>query len=156
MIEIDIPGYRIFQLHNLVLDVNGTLAKDGQLIEGVKELLADIGKQLEIHMITADTHGRQEVVDRELKLTAVRIPVQDQAAAKLRYIEGLGEDSAVAVGNGANDALMLERAALGIAVIGPEGAAGKAIQKSDIVATDIRFALELLLYPNRLIATLRR
>lgn len=156
MIEIDIPGYRIFQLHHLVLDVNGTLAKDGQLIEGVKELLADIGKRLEIHMITADTHGRQEMVDRELKLTAVRIPAQNQAESKLQYIGRLGEDSVVAVGNGANDALMLERAALGIAVIGPEGTAGKAIQRSEIVAADICSALELLLYPNRLIATLRR
>ena len=51
---------------------------------------------------------------------------------------------------------MLERAALGIAVLGPEGVAGITLQKADVVVPDIRSALELLLYPKRLIATLRR
>ncbi len=91
-----------------------------------------------------------------MNLAAILIPVQKQAEAKLDYIEKLGADTVVAVGNGANDAAMLERAALGIAVIGPEGAAAKTLQKADVVAPDIRSALELLLFPKRLIATLRR
>lgn len=156
MIEIDIPGYRAFRFQNLVLDVNGTIAKDGQLIQGTKELLAKLGAQLEVHMITADTHGRQETVNQQLNLTAVLIPVQKQSEAKLSYIEKLGADTVVAVGNGANDGAMLECAALGIAIIGPEGVAGITLQKADVVVPDIRTALELLLYPKRLIATLRR
>ncbi|HTY61962.1 MAG TPA: ATPase P [Acidobacteriota bacterium] len=156
MIEIDVPGYRKFRLSHLVLDVNGTIAKDGQLIDGVHELLAKLGSQIEVHMITADTHGRQEVINRQLNLTAVSIPVQKQAEAKLDYINKLGTDSVVAVGNGANDALMLEHAALGIGIIGAEGAAGITLQKADVVVTDTRSALELLLYPKRLMATLRR
>jgi soluble P-type ATPase len=51
---------------------------------------------------------------------------------------------------------MLERAALGIAIIGPEGASVLTLSKADIAAPDIRAALELLLFPRRLIATLRR
>lgn len=156
MIEIDVPGYKALQLQHLVLDVNGTIAKDGQLIEGTKELLAELGAQLQVHMITADTHGRQEAVNRHLNLIAVRIPVQKQAEAKLNYIETLGAGTVAAIGNGANDAAMLEHAALGIAVLGPEGAAGITLQKAQVVVCDIRSALELLLYPKRLIATLRR
>jgi soluble P-type ATPase len=34
MIEIDISGYKTLQLKHLVLDYNGTLACDGQLIDG--------------------------------------------------------------------------------------------------------------------------
>jgi len=156
MIEIDIPGLKTLRLQHIVLDVNGTIAKDGQLIEGAKELLAELGSQLEIHLITADTHGRQEAINRELNLAAVRIPDSKQAEAKLEYVNKLGKDSVVAVGNGANDALMLEQAALGIAILGPEGAAGTAIQKADVVVSDIRSALELILHSKRLIATLRR
>jgi P-type E1-E2 ATPase len=156
MIDVDIPGYRKFRFQHLVLDVNGTIAKDGQLIEGTKELLAELRAQLEVHMITADTHGQQEAINQQLNLTAVRIPVQKQAEAKLDYIEKLGTETVVAVGNGANDAAMLEHAALGIAILGPEGAAGMTFQKADVVVSDIRSALELLLYPKRLIATLRR
>jgi soluble P-type ATPase len=51
---------------------------------------------------------------------------------------------------------MLERAALGIVIVGPEGCASITHAKSDVVAPHIRAALELLLYPKRLIATLRR
>ncbi|MCS7003502.1 MAG: ATPase P, partial [Dehalococcoidia bacterium] len=59
-------------------------------------------------------------------------------------------------GNGANDVAMLERAAIGVAVIGPEGAASSAIAAADVVTIAIADALDLLRYPRRLIATLRR
>jgi soluble P-type ATPase len=156
MIEINIPGTNPLQLRHLVLDVNGTIAKDGQLIEGIPELLAELRKKLEIHLVTADTHGRQQALDRILQVKATIIPLQNQAQAKLDYIAGLGTGSVAAIGNGANDAAMLEGAALGIAVIGPEGAAVESLLKAKVVVSDIRTGLELLLFPKRLIATLRR
>jgi P-type E1-E2 ATPase len=156
MIEIKIPGYATYRLRHIVLDVNGTIAKDGHLLEGVRELFAELSSGLEIHLITADTHGNQEELDRILGLTAARIPVRDQAKAKLDYVEQLGKDEVVAIGNGANDAAMLEHAALGIVVLGPEGSAVEALMKAKVVVPDIGTALELLLHPKRLIATLRR
>jgi len=156
MITVEIPGFRSFKFRHLVLDVNGTLAKDGRLIEGTVPLLEELRSKLDIHLVTADTHGKQEAINRTLSMEAVKIPVENQAKAKLDYIERLDADTVVAVGNGANDAAMLERAALGIAVIGPEGAAMESVLKADIAAPDIRSALELLLFPKRLMATLRR
>jgi P-type E1-E2 ATPase len=156
MIEVEIPGYKKFCFRHLVLDVNGTLAEDGNLIGGVAVLIEALRTKLEIHLVTADTHGKQQTINHELKLKAVRIPAENQAGAKLEYIEKLGTGAVVAVGNGANDAAMLEGAALGIAVVGPEGAASISVFKADIVASDIRAALELLLFPKRMMATLRR
>ena len=156
MIEIIIPGANPLQLKHLVLDVNGTIAKDGQVIKGVTEMLDQLRKEVDLHLVTADTHGRQEEIDRILQVAAIRIPPQNQAQAKLDYIEHLGAEGVAAVGNGANDAAMLERAALGILVIGPEGTAAEALLKANVVVSDIRDALELLLFPKRLIATLRR
>jgi soluble P-type ATPase len=156
MIEIEVPGWVTYRFQHLVLDVNGTIAKDGNLLQGVQELLAELRTRLDIHLITADTHGKQDSLDRSLGITSVRIPVQNQAKAKRDYIERLGADTVVAVGNGANDASMLEGAALGIVIIGPEGSSIEALLKAKIAASDIQTALELLLYPKRLIATLRR
>jgi P-type E1-E2 ATPase len=156
MIEVEIPGFTRFHFAHLVLDVNGTIAKDGQLIQGVAELLATLGSRLNIHLITADTHGNQEKIDRQLSLAAVRIPRQDQVTAKLEYIEQLGVDKVAAIGNGANDAAMLEKAALGICVVGPEGSAVQALLNADVVVPDICAGLELLIHHKRLIATLRR
>jgi P-type E1-E2 ATPase len=156
MIEIDIPGYTAFRFEHLVLDVNGTLAKDGRLIRGVPAALKKLRSKIVIHMITADTHGKQEAIDRVLGLRAVRIPPGNQSRAKLEYIERLGADKVFAIGNGANDSEMLARAAVGVAIIGPEGAAAVSLLKARVVAPDIGAALELLIYPRRLIATLRR
>jgi soluble P-type ATPase len=156
MIEIDVPGFRKFRFRDLVLDVNGTIARDGEVIEGVPELLKKLQARLDLHLITADTHGKQSEIDTLLGVKAVSIPHTDQASAKLRYIEQLGKDEVAAIGNGANDFAMLGGAALGIAIIGPEGAAVEAVLNAKVVAPDIRTALEMLLYPKRLIATLRR
>ena len=156
MIDIVIPGAGRLCLRHLVLDVNGTVAKDGRLIDGVSELLETLRSGLDLHLVTADTQGTQETIDRVLRLTAFCIPPENQAQAKLNYIESLGANDVVAIGNGANDAAMLERAALSILVIGPEGAAVDSLLKAKVVVSDIRAALELLLFPKRLIATLRR
>ncbi len=153
MIELDIPGRGSYQLEHLVFDVNGTLAVDGILLEGVVERITALRAHLNIHLLTADTHGRQDVIDATLGLEAQRIGT---SAGKLRYVLDLGADRVVAIGNGANDVGMLRAAALGIAVLGPEGTAADAIDAADIVVPGIITALELLLNPRRIVATLRR
>jgi soluble P-type ATPase len=62
----------------------------------------------------------------------------------------------VAIGNGRNDVPIMQRAAVGIVVIGPEGAAREAAHAADILVRDIRDGLDLLLKPLRLKATYRR
>ena len=51
---------------------------------------------------------------------------------------------------------MLMSAAVGIAVLGEEGLASSAHQAADILARGIMEALDLLLNPIRITATLRR
>ncbi|MBN2339614.1 MAG: HAD family hydrolase [Acidobacteria bacterium] len=156
MIAIDIPGLGPLRLRHLVLDVNGTLALDGGLIGGVGERLRRLADELEIHLVTADTFGTTDSIARSLGLRSTLIPPGGQAEAKLAYVERLGADAVAAIGNGANDARMLERAALGIAVLGPEGAATAALLAAPVAVGGIHCGLDLLLHPRRLAATLRR
>lgn len=156
MISLDIPGRGEIQLENAVFDVNGTLAVDGILLPGVAGSLAVLGKQLKIHLLTADTHGKQGQIDRELGLKAVRIQAGGEARQKADYIRSLGRENTVAIGQGANDALMLESAVIGICLLSPEGTAQETLRAADLVFPDIGSALEALLKPARLIASLRR
>ncbi len=157
MIQIDIPGSRSLRLDHLVLDVNGTLAVDGLLLPGVAERLAKLRELLALHLLTADTHGRQTEIDSELGLKAVIMRTNaPEAEQKRDYVDNLVAERVVAIGNGENDRLMLRRAALGIAVLGPEGLALAALREADVLAPNIGAALDLLLNPRRLIATLRR
>lgn len=154
MLTIDIPGWGSYPIRHLVLDLNGTLALDGGLIPGVVERIRDLTPKLDIHVLTADTFGNAAKVCHGLPVTLHIIPKEDQTRAKQKYLRGLPLKT-VAIGNGRNDMGMLVDAALGIAVMGPEGASTEAVRAADVVTMSINDALDLLIYPDRLEATLR-
>ena len=156
MIELNIPGRGLIQLEHLVSDVNGTLAVDGLLLEGVSKSIRQLRDRLNIHLLTADTLGRQEMIDIQLNLQAVRIQPGDERQQKADYVASLGAESVVAIGQGANDAEMLRRAAIGICVLSKEGTATESLMSADILVPDIASAFELLEKPLRLLATLRK
>jgi soluble P-type ATPase len=156
MIELHIPGSGVLQLEHLVSDVNGTLAVDGTLSEGLPRLLAQLRDRLEIHLLTANTHGKQAVIDQQLNLRAVRLQPGDENGQKTAYVKNLGWEKVVAIGQGANDAGMLKAAALGICVLSIEGAAVETLLSADLVVPDIISALQLLEKPLRIVASLRK
>lgn len=155
MLEIDILGYRRLRFNHLVMDYNGTLAQDGTLLAGVAPRLEQLAKLLRLHVVTADTFGQVKANLDSLPCKVAILPVENQVQGKLAYIENLGRDQVVAIGNGRNDRLMLAAAALGIAVVQEEGAATETLLAADVVVSDVRSALDMLLFPKRLIATLR-
>ncbi|WP_027365512.1 HAD family hydrolase [Desulfotruncus alcoholivorax] len=155
MILVDIPGRGILELKHIVLDYNGTMAKDGILLPGVEERLNRLSENIEVHILTADTFGKCRGECKGIKGT-VRILAQPIGAEeKETFVESLGADQTAAVGNGANDRLMLAKAALGIVVLGPEGTSVQALQNADVAVKEINEGLDLLLQSKRLIATLR-
>lgn len=155
MLSIQVPGFGTLTLEHLVLDYNGTLAVDGVLLPGVKDTLNTLSGQLAIHVVTADTFGiAADGLDGvNCRLTVLEAGSQDQA--KVNFVNRLGADRTASIGNGRNDALMLAASALGVAVILGEGASMVSLNAADIVCTDIVSALELLMHPLRLTATLR-
>jgi len=156
MLEISIPGRGEFHFSHLVSDVNGTLAVDGTLIDGLVRRLARVGTVLTIHLLTADTHGKQDIIDQQLGLQSIRIQPGDEARQKADYVRQLGAASVIAVGQGANDAEMLKAAGLGLCVLSPEGTAQETMLAADILLPDIFSALDLIEKPLRIVADLRR
>ena len=156
MIEVNIPGRGLLQLEHLVSDVNGTLAVDGVLMEGLAERIASVRNRLTVHLLTADTHGKQVIIDQQLNLTATRLTGGNEQQQKRLYVQKLGSGKVIAFGQGANDAAMLKEAALGICVMSQEGAAAETLISADIVVPDIFAAFDLLDKPLRIVATLRK
>jgi len=143
-------------LNHLVMDVNGTLALDGTLLDGVARRVTILRDRLGVHLLTADTHGGQSAIDEKLNLQAVRIQSGNEAAQKADYVRKLGPENVVAIGQGANDALMLKESALGICVISVEGLSSESLLASDLLMPDVLSALDLFEKPLRLIASLRK
>jgi soluble P-type ATPase len=155
MIDIDIPGFAHLRLEHLVLDYNGTLAVGGHILPGVAEKLIMLGDKLKLHVVTADTFGSVRDALASIPCSLQPLPDKNQDQAKQAYIETLGCERTAAIGNGRNDRLMLESAALGIGLILGEGAFSGTLASADLVCTNILDALELFFYPLRLVASLR-
>ena len=155
MLEIFVPGYKNFPLAHLVLDYNGTLARDGELLPGVREQVVALSQKLTVHVITGDTFGKAQSALKVAPCSLVVLPTLSQATAKQSYILKRGPSGCAAIGNGRNDRHMLQLAALGIAVIQAEGAAVATITSADVIVTEVMMAFDLLLNPLRLVATLR-
>ncbi|HWQ04441.1 MAG TPA: HAD hydrolase family protein [Longilinea sp.] len=144
------------RLLHLVCDMNGTLALDGRLMDGLIRPLNRLRDRLELHLITADTHGKQAEIDHVLNLHAIRLQPGDEAVQKADFVNKLGAEGVVAIGQGANDAEMLRVAGLGIAVLSREGLSPDTLLAADMVMPDIFAALDLLEKPMRIVATLRK
>ena len=156
MIRIEIPGDAPLELANVVCDYNGTLARDGRLLPGVHDRLAALARQLTVHVVTADTFGTARAGLSGLEGRLKVLAPGDQSAAKAAYVNECGASHTAAIGNGQNDRDMLKIARLSIVVLGEEGAAAAALGAATVITRDIRIALDLLLHPKRLVATLRR
>jgi soluble P-type ATPase len=151
-VEALIPGKGRITLRCLMLDFTGTLSVDGRLLPGVRARLRKTARRLRIIVATADTFG---TVRGALAGLPVELHVIKTGNDKARLVNALGAAHTIAVGNGRNDTAMVRRAKIGVAVVGPEGAAGELIRAADIVVHDVRDALDLATSPLRLAATLR-
>jgi soluble P-type ATPase len=152
MIRIDIPQRGVIELRHAVFDVNGTLAVDGKPIPGVVDRLHMLAEQLSLHALTAGTHGNIAELEGTLGFPLHKIVTGEE---KLHIVEQLGPERVIAFGNGRNDRAMLRVSAIGVAILGGEGIAIETLQAADVLTLGPVDAIDLVLKPKRLIATLR-
>ncbi len=154
MLKMEIPGREPLEVTDLVLDFNGTIAKDGRVHNKVKDALCLLGRKVTIHVLTADTRGNVAEATQRLPVVIQRLAGENTAEEKAAFVRSLG-GRVVALGNGFNDRLMLKEARLGLCVLGEEGAAVEALLAADAVFTSALDALRFILKPLRHRATLR-
>ena len=154
MLNIRIPGREEMTLSHLILDYNGTIAEDGEIIEAIRPRLTELSKELSICVITADTHGTAAQKCAGLPLQVLTFPTTEVGAIKAEEARKLS-GGVITIGNGFNDIQMSDAADLSICVMAKEGCCGALLSHVDIVVTSIEDALDLLLKPGRIRATLR-
>ena len=151
---IAVPGWGSVELENLVLDLNGTLTESGDFIPGVFDYLEKLKvRGFRIYILSGDT---RETLKYTFPGSSEIEPVVTRTAQEKRaFVESIGAKRTVCVGNGNIDVEMFRVARLSICTIQAEGATIQAMLQADIVVTHIKHALEILLDPKKLIATLR-
>ena len=156
MIKIDIPGWENLEIENIVLDMNGTVATDGRIPPEVKEKINVLSEKVKVYLLTADTYETANEEIRDMNMELIRITEKNSLKGKSEFLKTLELEKTVAVGNGNSDQLIMKEACLGITVLGEEGMSVSTMKNSDLVVKNIYDALDLLLKPKRLIATLRQ
>ncbi|NPV75665.1 MAG: ATPase P [Anaerolineae bacterium] len=153
--DVNIPGVGSFHLHNVVFDLNGTLALDGKIPADVKRRIRDLSKQCRVVITSSDIHTTLASLAEELGVEYHVLRGDEVAPQKAALVRALGASQTIAVGNGSSDWQMLREAAVGIVVVGTEGASVKAAANADILVTCAVDAIDCILNPLRLVATLR-
>ena len=157
MISIDIPGREHpLEIEALVLDYNGTIAKDGALIEGIPKRLIKLAEAVEVYVLTADTYGTVRGQCEPLGVTVRTFPHAGAGVCKEEIVLELRRNAKVcAVGNGFNDVQMMDAADFAVAVLDAEGMYAGLLPHADVLVRSAVEALDLFLKPDRLRATLR-
>lgn len=156
MILLDIPGYKNIVIKNVVFDYNGTIAEDGIIIAEIKDKIRElVNRGIEVLVLTADTYGTVVEQCKELPVKVDFFDKENASENKREIVKKLGYDSTVSIGNGRNDIEMFQQSIISIAVIGREGCFSKALLEADVVVHNPIDAIDLLLKPNRMKATLR-
>ena len=106
-------------------------------------------------MLTADTYGTisQYFVDTNVSVNILKST--NATKEKREFVEHLGKNATIAIGNGSNDSEMIKVSKLGISIIGHEGLSTKTIVNSDIIFNSFEDVYNSLLNTKRIVATLR-
>jgi soluble P-type ATPase len=157
-IAIDIPGFGMRHIRIAVSDYTGTHSLGGKIAPGVRNRLRELVTLVDLHIVTADSFGTAED-----ELAGIAIPYKLRTGRhdteKAEYVSRFDLQDVVALGNGNNDRLMLKAVkdggGLAIAVDNGEGCAMDAMRNADLFVAGAANAIDLLLDPVRLKATLR-
>ncbi|NLL37447.1 MAG: ATPase P [Fretibacterium sp.] len=152
---VEIPGYKSVSLSNVVMDFNGTIAVDGKLKATVKPLLVALAKHLNVYVATSDTQGTAATEMKDMPVSLLIFNAIQAGESKKTLVEELGADHCACIGNGRNDRLMFQVAALSIAVLEAEGLYAPLLLDADLLARSSEEAIALLLDRKRLISGLR-
>ncbi len=159
MIHLDIPGFGAREIVTVISDYSGTHAFGGALRPGVKARLAALAERVGVHIVTSDTFGTAERELDGLPVTLRMLAGEGHDEQKRAYALEHDPTHVAAFGNGRNDRLLLhavrEAGGLAIAVDNGEGCATDAILAAHVLVHGSENALDLLLDPSRITATLR-
>lgn len=149
-----VPGVGDIELQTIILDLNGTVTVGGAVPEGTREKLAAV-KNLGFQTVffTGNTRNNADQLAKEL---GIGWQLASTAEEKRDLALQMHPETCVSIGNGQIDLELTKAVQLSIVTLQAEGVHTETLLAADIVVPTIIDALDLLIDPDRLIATLRK
>lgn len=147
------PNKEIINIENIILDLNGTLAVNGQVSEKAKKLVVKL-KQLgyKLILISGDIRGNAKTVAEELDLG---LYLGANSSEKAKQMKRFDKEKTAAIGNARIDIGTFENAKISIATLQSEGIHSGILNYVDLIVPSIEDALNLFIDVKSLEATLR-
>lgn len=147
-------GVGELELVNIILDLNGTLAVGGKLVEGIEPRLIKL-KELgyTLFLFTGDQRGNAAELAQKIGIEIQRATTTEE---KRTLTDKIDVSKTVAIGNARIDIGTFVTTKLRIATLQAEGIHTEILQYVDIIVPSINDALDLLIDPNIFNATMRK
>ena len=147
-------GVEEIELTNIILDLNGTLAVNGIIVDGVKERIQKL-KQLgyEVYLFTGDQRGNAAAQAAKLGIKVKKAISSDE---KEKLTKELETEKTVSIGNARIDIGAFKPCALRIGTLQGEGIHTEILEHIDLLVPSVNNALDLLIDPNIFNATMRK
>jgi len=147
-------GVGEIELTNIILDLNGTLAINGKLVEGVKNRLVKL-KQMgfNLYLFTGDQRGNAIDLASEISIKVQKATTSDEKEALTMKLE---TEKTVAIGNARIDIGTFKSCKLRIGTLQAEGIHTEILPYIDILVPSINDALDLLINSDVFNATMRK
>ncbi|MBU1018186.1 HAD family hydrolase [Patescibacteria group bacterium] len=151
--KYNIPQIGVIEINTIVLDLNGTLAVRGKIVDGVKERLITLKKLgIKLILFTGDQRGNASDLCNELDIDFKKAVSQKE---KEQFFLELDTEHSAAIGNSRIDNGKFRHAKLSIATLQAEGIHTGIIGHVDIIVPTISDALDLFIDSDSLKATMR-
>jgi P-type E1-E2 ATPase len=148
-----VTGVGEIELNTIVLDLNGTLQVQDEIVAGAKERLAKLRELgYKIYLFTGDQRGNAAEVCADL---GIDYKVTKSTEEKAQGMQEFNKENTVAIGNARIDIGMFENAKVRIATLQAEGIHAGILGHVDVITNSINDALDLLIDPNTFAATMR-
>ncbi|MFA7194022.1 MAG: HAD hydrolase family protein [Candidatus Paceibacterota bacterium] len=148
-----IPGVGDLELKTIILDLNGTLTVKGRIPDGIDDRIVALkNRGYRILFFTGNTRGNADKIASKLGIEWI---LAENGIAKRDEALKLEPETCVAIGNGLIDLELMKVVKLRIVTLQAEGVHTQTFLNSDIVIPTIINALDFLIEPEILIATLR-
>jgi soluble P-type ATPase len=151
--KYQIPGMGELEIKTIILDLNGTISVGGKLVEGVHDRIKTLkGQDFRIVLFTGNTRGDADDICTQLGIEWVQAK---NAQGKADEAKKLEPETCVSIGNGLIDLELMKTVKLRIVTLQSEGVHVQTLLNSDVVVPSINDALDMLIDPDTLIASLR-
>lgn len=153
MLKYEPKGVEPFELNTVILDLNGTLSVNGQVPDGVRERLDKLkALGFKIYLFSGDQRGTAAGIAINLGIELQKATTLEEKAALTNKLD---LKHTVAIGNARIDIGTFKPVKLRIGTLQAEGIHVEILKHIDVLTPSINDALDLLLNPDSLCATMR-